>query len=273
MKLYYSAATGEFYDSHIHQTLPDDAVEVTAQIHQVLLNAMAQGTRIGEPGNVLATRKYVDEAVQKNRGEIEKTVQEKYSGLRHMQVFDKDGEFTVPENCTRIKIRLWGGGGGGASETDSYVSISGAGGGYAEGFFTVVPGTTLNITVGAAGKAGDSRAEAGGTSKVGSLISATGGKSGDDHPYRLEESEAPPILGGVGQGGDWQVAGSPGESSREKVGRTGGAAYSSSGGLGRYGRGSPGMTPGGGGAGGGTDYEGKWCPGGDGGAGLVIIEY
>ncbi len=46
MKLYYSAKTGGFYDSHIHQTLPDDAVAITAQTHQALLNANAQGARI-----------------------------------------------------------------------------------------------------------------------------------------------------------------------------------------------------------------------------------
>ncbi len=67
MTQYYSAKTGEFYDSHIHQTLPNDAVEVTAQMHQALLNAMAQGTRIGDPNNILATRKYVNDAMQENR--------------------------------------------------------------------------------------------------------------------------------------------------------------------------------------------------------------
>ncbi len=67
MTQYYSAKTGEFYDSQIHKTLPDDAVEVTAQMPQALLNAMAQSTRIGEPGNVLATRKYVNDVMEENR--------------------------------------------------------------------------------------------------------------------------------------------------------------------------------------------------------------
>lgn len=46
MKLYYSAKTGGFYNSHIHQTLPDDAVKITAQTHQALLNDNAKGAGI-----------------------------------------------------------------------------------------------------------------------------------------------------------------------------------------------------------------------------------
>ncbi len=46
MTLYYSATTGGFYDSDIHKTLPPDAVEISAQTHQTLLNANAQGGHI-----------------------------------------------------------------------------------------------------------------------------------------------------------------------------------------------------------------------------------
>lgn len=46
MTLYYSAATGGFYDSHVHDAWPDDAVEITASQHQALLNANAEGQLI-----------------------------------------------------------------------------------------------------------------------------------------------------------------------------------------------------------------------------------
>jgi hypothetical protein len=43
MTLYYSATAGGFYDNQIHKILPEDAVEISAQTHQALLNANAQG--------------------------------------------------------------------------------------------------------------------------------------------------------------------------------------------------------------------------------------
>ncbi len=46
MELYYSAKTGGFYDSRIHQTLPNDAVKISAKTHQALLGDNAQGARI-----------------------------------------------------------------------------------------------------------------------------------------------------------------------------------------------------------------------------------
>lgn len=46
MALYYSATTGGFYDSFVHKKRPPDAVEISAQTHQTLLNANAQGGHI-----------------------------------------------------------------------------------------------------------------------------------------------------------------------------------------------------------------------------------
>lgn len=46
MTLYYSAATGGFYDSHVHDEWPADAVEITTSQHQALLSANAEGQLI-----------------------------------------------------------------------------------------------------------------------------------------------------------------------------------------------------------------------------------
>ncbi len=46
MTLYYSARTGGFYDSHLHKTLPHDAIEISTQTHQALLKDNAQGAQI-----------------------------------------------------------------------------------------------------------------------------------------------------------------------------------------------------------------------------------
>lgn len=51
----------------------------------------------------------------------------------------------VPASITKIFVELWGGGGGGAS------GGGGGGGGYAACQWTVTPGATVNITIGAAG--------------------------------------------------------------------------------------------------------------------------
>jgi hypothetical protein len=58
--------------------------------------------------------------------------------------------WTVPAAVTKLLVECWGGGGGGAS------GGGGGGGGYAATEWTVAPGTTVNITVGAAGAAATS---------------------------------------------------------------------------------------------------------------------
>lgn len=60
---------------------------------------------------------------------------------------------TVPTDCTGCRIKLWGGGGGGGrGETLSTGGTGGGGGGTTVAEYTnAVPGSTLTITVGAAG--------------------------------------------------------------------------------------------------------------------------
>ncbi|WP_434238356.1 hypothetical protein [Aliarcobacter cryaerophilus] len=105
--------------------------------------------------------------------------------------FNQNGTFTIPNDVTKIRVRVVGAGGGGKGG-----GKGGAGGGYAHGVFDVVAGTTYTVTVGTGGTGTTSSGTptAGGTSSFGALISATGGgANGDD--------------GGIGIGGDFQAQG------------------------------------------------------------------
>ena len=46
MTIFYSATTGGFYDTDIHTSAPDDAVEITVEQHQALLAGQSEGKRI-----------------------------------------------------------------------------------------------------------------------------------------------------------------------------------------------------------------------------------
>lgn len=46
MTIFYSKTTGGFYDNQIHNVLPEDAVEITAEYHATLLAGQAQGKTI-----------------------------------------------------------------------------------------------------------------------------------------------------------------------------------------------------------------------------------
>lgn len=109
------------------------------------------------------------------------------------QVFFASGNFVIPANVTKIRVRVVGGGGGGRQN-----GAGGAGGGYAHGVFTVVPGASYAVTVGTPGSENINAPTAGGTSSFGALISATGGGAA---------IAAGGAVGGVGIGGDYQASG------------------------------------------------------------------
>ncbi|KKS58205.1 MAG: PE-PGRS family protein [Candidatus Nomurabacteria bacterium GW2011_GWA2_42_41] len=80
--------------------------------------------------------------------------------LANSQTFASNGTFTVPAGVTSITVEVWGGGGaggpGGASQnyTGYWTYTAGGGGGsggYAKSMFTVTPGATYSIVVGAGG--------------------------------------------------------------------------------------------------------------------------
>lgn len=100
------------------------------------------------------------------------------------QSFTTSGVFTVPADVTVLTIELVGAGGSGGGNGGG----GGGGGGYASGVYYVVPLADYIVTVGTAGGGAS-----GGTTSVGTLISATGGENGTWVPN--------PNLGGGGTGG------------------------------------------------------------------------
>ena len=138
--------------------------------------------------------------------------------------------FVVPVGITSLRIRVVGGGGGGG--TNGYSGGGGGGGGgYAHGVFTVSPGTSYALTVGAGGGVNAN----GGTTSFGSLISATGGTTGNSGG-----------AGGTGTGGTVQRTGGTGGATGDGYsGGGGGGAGSHLGNGGAGGAGNNGRRGGG----------------------------
>lgn len=119
-----------------------------------------------------------------------------YAGSRG-QVFASSGSFTVPSGVTSLHIICIGGGGGAGSN----FGRPGGYGGYADGFITVVAGTTYTVTVGAGGTETGFAGNPGGESWFGvnsgsKLISATGGAGGPN--------SATNAANGAGSNGTWR---------------------------------------------------------------------
>lgn len=190
-------------------------------------------------------------------------------GFSVQQVFTSSGTFQVPANVTRIKISATGGGGGGAGGSATYAGGGGGSGGYTEGVFTVTPGTSYTVTIGAAGAAGASSAGGGngGTTTFGALLTATGGSGG---AYGANPSGG---AAGAGSGGTINLTGGTGDDGTFNVSTLGGSGGASRwGGGGRAGKptGVAGAAPGSGGGGG---YGDAAAVGGAGAAGYVTVEY
>lgn len=102
-----------------------------------------------------------------------------------VQVFTSSGTYTPSAGMTFAIMKVQGGGGSGAGITPpsaggASLGAPGGAGAYAEGLFTAAQiGASQIVTVGAAGSVGIAAAGGnGGTSSVGSLISAPGGVGG-----------------------------------------------------------------------------------------------
>ena len=110
--------------------------------------------------------------------------------------------YTIPTGVTTLSMEIFGAGGKGQGNGTG----GGGGGGYSFGVFSVIPGSTLAVTIGTPGVS-----PAAGTSSITGYISATGGANG--------VSVANPNVGGGGAGG----VGSGG--SVNFTGGTGGGGY------------------------------------------------
>ncbi len=149
------------------------------------------------------------------------------------QTFNETGTFTVPAGITRLYVEAWGGGGGGTNSTVGaanyrYSGSGGGGGGFSKGYITVVPGSSINVTVGAGGGI----ALAGSNSSVGGVV------AGGGQPARFERigSAAVNTFGGAGGTGTFRggtggdgVRSGPGESFGNGGGGGGSAARSANG--------------------------------------------
>ncbi|UYT57766.1 phage tail protein [Brucella sp. MAB-22] len=181
--------------------------------------------------------------------------------------------WVVPDGVYSVRVRLWGGGGGGGGAAAGAAAAGGAGGGYAEGTYAVVPGQSINVTVGAGGTRGNAtvwNGGTGGTSSFGTMISAMGGGGGGGAATSGVIGNG--AQGGGASGGQFSVGGQPSANAYFDL-----TPKHGSGGAGSYGTSGTGMSvsggltasyPGGGGGGGAGNSQG-----GLGSDGLVVLEW
>ena len=198
-------------------------------------------------------------------------------GFSNAVKFTSNTTWTAPAGITRVKARGWGGGAGGGGANGAGSAAAGAsGGGYFEGVYTVVPGTSYAITVGAggAGGTGSGNGTTGGATSFASFATANGGTGGAGTSGTVQTAT---VTGGTATGGMLNITGNGGGGAIS----LGGSAYLQGNGGGTFSTsnaaigvsissqtGNGGIFPGGGGNGG-TVGGG----GGAGGAGLLILEY
>ena len=168
------------------------------------------------------------------------------------QVFTSSGTFTVPTGVTSLSCVVVGGGGGstGCSGAGQYSGAGGGGGGLAYGTFSVTPGSTVTVQVGAGGTAGTNK----------NLIGVLGNKAGNGGGSAITYGGTIMLIGYGGVGGTY------GHSSAAGGGYFVSASAPGGGGDGGYGGRST-NNNGGGGGGGAGGYGVKNAPGGGGGYG------
>lgn len=199
------------------------------------------------------------------------------------QTISSSGTYTPTTGMTYCQVFvLGGGGGGGGTQASSAGSIGGGGGTgcYVEALFTAAAiGASQSITIGAGGAGGSvSNGGTGGTTTVGSLISAPGGQGGLLAPNGLA-SNTYIASGGAGGGGATggyiNASGSSGgiavgtNNGVQGIGGTGASTRFGGGGIG--GNGTAGNSGGFGAGGGGGGSIATAQMGGVGGSGLVVI--
>jgi hypothetical protein len=197
-----------------------------------------------------------------------------------ISAFTSNGTFTVPSGVTQIKITCTGGGGGGGGRqaTSNAGPFSGSGGGAGAtsiGVYTVSPGATLAVTVGAggAGGVGATSGSNGSSSSVGSLCVGGGGGFGG---WGSSVSSAGGT-GGTATGGAVNIAGGfggDGQSGVNMLSGYGGASYFGGGARASSTTPVTVLVPGAGGGGSyDTSFTGTSVNGGSGANGVVIIEW
>jgi hypothetical protein len=204
------------------------------------------------------------------------------------QVFTTTGTYTPTSGMSYCSIQCMGAGGagGGAPATSSTQCASAGAGGageYAVGIFSAATiGASKPVTIGAGGLGvSDADGNTGGTTSVGTLITAFGGQGGGVGPAETTCGATDGGDGGTGgSGGDYRGPGAPGGLGISTlispgfiaVGGIGGSTFLGSGGIPQVGAGLPGTGYGAGG-GGSSNIPStvSATAGGNGASGIVII--
>ncbi|MFH1801974.1 MAG: DUF2341 domain-containing protein [archaeon] len=198
-----------------------------------------------------------------------------------IEVFNESGNFTVPEGVTKVDVLVVAGGGAAGSHVTQAGTSTGSGGGGAgglafQGNYSVTPGETLNVTVGAGGISPATFGQGGNglNSSFGNLTAVGGGGGG----YRNGGGRN----GGSGGGAGYSSAGGIGTAGQGYNGGTGTSDYGGSGGGGASQAGENGNGDNGRPGGNGTNFtsvfgagygDGGFFAGGGGGGGRTGVSY
>lgn len=215
----------------------------------------------------------------------------------NVQTFTSSGTYTPTAGMVFCEIEcIGGGGGGGGSEATGLLEMSGGAGGssgsYSKGLFTAADiGVSKTVTIGAAGSGGIGSSLTdgtdGGTTSVGVLITALGGKGATTGTVRTNVLYVSPTTATIGAGGNLNLYGGTGSYCLGISDSVNFAALSGFGGSSFYGGGALGVaggqvtlfdyvgqnatSPGGGGGGAVCMPSTIALNGGNGASGMVII--
>ena len=182
--------------------------------------------------------------------------------------FTSSGTWTCPAYVYKAKVTVIGGGGGGGNFNSSGVPGGGGGGGGASiSVITVVPGTVYTVTVGNGGGSSSAGSASSFSGSGITTITANGGKGAGTSPNQWSGG-----IGGTASGGILNIQGSGGDNgdltgqNSYAAGSGGGAPF-----IGATTKISQNGSANSGSGGGGGIFTST--TGGNGGTGLVIIEY